>query len=414
MLAGRHRLASQWDHAASSPARSQPTCHPDSRFPTSAREAAMERCNITDYMLCGDIGGTNSRLKLFSVPRGQSAQNGKVPGDIVHGKEFQNEFFKTFTDVCTTFLKECQAEFGCNFSITPIKVATFAVAGPVDCNRVAFTNRSDWVVDGNDLSETLKIKSVNLINDFVANGYGLLALGEEDTEGQKKPNGVVAMLGAGTGLGECFLTTSSAAPGVYDCFPSEGGHSEFAPRTDLEIELLQYLKNKFGENARISYERIVSGKGIANVYDFMRQRFPKKVDPELDAKIMAAGDQMGGVVAMNQKTDTLCQWSMEIFYSSYGAEAGSVALKFLPFGGLYIAGGIAPKNLDSLLAERKYMGFDIGFKAALLDKGRVSPMLKHIPIKIVLAEDLGQRGSKYLAFRTLRKMLCEEGLIVLL
>uniref|UniRef100_A0A7S1SRA5 Glucokinase n=1 Tax=Tetraselmis chuii TaxID=63592 RepID=A0A7S1SRA5_9CHLO len=378
----------------------------------------MDCAKVSDYMLCGDIGGTNSRLKLFSVPRGEAPHGGQVPGELVHGKEFQNEFYKTFTDVCTAFIQECETEFKCNFSEMPIKVGNFAVAGPVDSNRVAFTNRSDWVVDGADLAAALNIQSVNLINDFVANGYGLLALGEKDTvtlqEGTKKPNGVVAMLGAGTGLGECFLTCSSHAPGLYDCFPSEGGHSEFAPRTDLEIELLQYLKNKFGENARISYERIVSGKGIGNVYDFMRQRFPKKIDPELDAKIMSAGDQMGGVVAMNQHSDTLCKWCMEVFYSSYGAEAGSVALKFLPFGGLYIAGGIAPKNLEALMAERKFHGFDIGFKAALLDKGRVSPMLKQIPIKIVLAEDLGQRGSKYLAFRTLRKLLVDEGLLLVM
>ena len=174
--------------------------------------------------------------------------------------------------------------------------------------------------------------------------------------------------------------------------------------------MLRYLIKKFSESQRISYERVCSGKGIANVYDFMRYRFPKKIDPEIDAKIMAAGDEMAGVIAEHQETDILCQWSMEVFYSSFGSEAGSVALKFLPFGGLFIAGGIAPKNLEGIKAERKFQGFDIGFMSAFLDKGRVSPLLRQIPVKVVLAQDLGQRGSKYLAFRSLNQFLCREGL----
>ena len=397
-----------------------------------------------DLMMCGDIGGTNSRLKvtfdtprafsfvcaadktfphepdetamaalqLFSVRRGEHASDGQVPGELLHANEYQNEFFQSFEEVCRSFTEEAAKKCSVDYEETPVRVAAFAVAGPVDSNKVAFTNRSDWVVDGCKLAESLKMQSVQLINDFVANGYGLLSLGEEDTytlqEGQRKPNGVIAMLGAGTGLGECFLTTSSSNPGSYDCFPSEGGHSEFAPRTSLEIEMLQYLKKKFSETHRISYERVCSGRGIANVYEFMRHRFPKKVNPEVDEKVMAAGDQMGGVISQHQSTDTLCQWSMEVFYSSYGAEAGSVALKFLPFGGLYIAGGIAPKNLEAIKAKRKFRGFDIGFMAAFLDKGRVSPMLKQIPVQVVLAEDLGQRGSKYLAFRNLNEILSKE------
>eukprot|EP00191_Tetraselmis_sp_GSL018_P000149 CAMPEP_0177608860 /NCGR_PEP_ID=MMETSP0419_2-20121207/18720_1 /TAXON_ID=582737 /ORGANISM="Tetraselmis sp., Strain GSL018" /LENGTH=347 /DNA_ID=CAMNT_0019103625 /DNA_START=406 /DNA_END=1449 /DNA_ORIENTATION=- len=343
---------------------------------------------------------------------------GHIPGDLVHSKEYMNERFETFALVCTAFLSEAGDVLRADFSARPIRVAAFAVAGPVDRNRVAFTNRSSWVIDGEELSAELGIGRVHLINDFVANGYGLLALKDEETyvlqEGDRKPNGVVAMLGAGTGLGECFLTSSAANPGVYECFPSEGGHSEFAPRTDMEIELLKFLKSKFGENHRVSYERIVSGKGIANVYEFLRTRFPEKVNPDLDEKILSSGDQMGGVIAQHQETDALCKWAMEVFYSSYGSEAGSVALKFLPFGGLYVAGGIAPKNLKHLVAERKYKGFDIGFMAAFRDKGRVSPMLQQIPVKVVLAEDLGQRGSKYLAFRSLHKELCEKGLVTTL
>ena len=167
---------------------------------------------------------------------------------------------------------------------------------------------------------------------------------------------------------------------------------------------------------RISDERIVSGKGIHAVYQFMRMRFPGKVDSKLDAEVEAAGDNAGGVIATNIANNILCKWTMEVFWSTYGSAVGSAALKYLPYGGLYIAGGIAPKNLSTMFDEREvqFWGdashttkktFTAGFLPAYWDTGRVKGVLNEVPLHVVLAEDVGQRGAKLMAFRLLRKVV---------
>eukprot|EP00899_Mesostigma_viride_P017358 jgi/Mesvir1/25623/Mv01847-RA.1 len=365
----------------------------------------------TALILSGDVGGTNSRFQLWEVEPGATAKLGvTAPGREVFKREYQNENFARFEDVVVAFLRDAQKEIGLP-GITSAEggpqVACFAVAGPVDANRVAFTNRSAWVIDGSQLQTVLGIEQVSLINDFVANGYGLLTLAPSEVhvlqDAPAKPGMPMACIGAGTGLGECFLTAPIGSD-EYDTWPSEGGHTEFAPRTPLEIELLAYLKDKFKENHRVSVERIVSGRGIANVYGFMRHRFPSKVDKDKDEEILAAGDRQGAVIAKHASTGyKLCRWTMEIFLGTYGAEAGAVALKYLPFGGLFIAGGIAPKNLQMLAQERKWRDYDIGFLASFRDKGRLSHVARQIPVKVVLVEDIGQRGAHWLAFRMMHR-----------
>jgi len=192
------------------------------------------------------------------------------------------------------------------------RAGSFAVAGPVDRNMVTFTNRSTWVIDGMELAKKFGIEQVTLVNDFVANGYGLLTLTDSETHTLQdvpaQAGAPIALIGAGTGLGQCFLTATPDTPSMYHTWPSEGGHTEFAPRTDLEVELLNFLKKKFTETSRVSVERICSGKGIANVYEFMRTRFPKKIKKEADDEIMGAGDMMGGAIAKHAvKGDTLCK-----------------------------------------------------------------------------------------------------------
>jgi len=332
-----------------------------------------------------------------------------VPGELAFERQYANQEWERFEDIVFAFFKEA--------GVTEIKplTACFAVAGPVDRNTVAFTNRSGWVICGENLGKTLGIPKVKLINDFVANGYGLLTLDEaketvsvQDVEGRETRSGLpIACIGAGTGLGECFMT--AGGDGVYESYPSEGGHAEFAPRTDLQIELLRYLKKAFAQKSRVSVERVVSGIGIANIYKFLRQaecdkhgqpaepgkQLKDQVVAEVDEAIMGAGDQMGGKVAQNASSCGLCKVAMDIMFTTYGSEAGVAALKWLPYGGLYIAGGIAPKNIDYITEEGSK------FMEAFYDKGRVSKVLRDVPVKVVLAEDIGQRGAQLVAMRML-------------
>jgi glucokinase len=182
---------------------------------------------------------------------------------VINNKKYRNEEHDSFLDVLRAFLADPDSQ-----QKHPV-VACLAVAGPVKNNQVNFTNRESWNLQGEAIAAAVNIKKVRLVNDFLAVGYGILTLNDE-TEcillqgAPKDTSAPIACIGAGTGLGECFLTPTGSAGG-YVCFPSEGGHAEFAPRNDLEIELLAYLKNKFAQHHRISVERIVSGTGLANV-----------------------------------------------------------------------------------------------------------------------------------------------------
>lgn len=345
------------------------------------------------YMLIGDIGGTNSRLNLWEIGRNDTyIQGGPLPGKKIYHQEYLNSEYTSFKNVVQDFFASCPEEAQ---DVIPVS-ACFAVAGPVDGNAVAFTNRAGWVIDGNDLQEELQIQHIRLINDFVANGYGLLTLNPEETytiqDAPVRVGAPIACIGAGTGLGETFLTCKD---GQYDAWPSEGGHAEFAPRDELQIRLLHFLMHKFKERHRVSVERIVSGIGLVNVYEFLRQEFPDKASAAVDKELAEAGDMGGRVVAVHASTDELCKQAMNIMVDVYGAETGVCALKFLPFGGLYIAGGLAPKNMSFFKTPT--------FMQAYADKGRVSPALKQVPIKIVLAENIGQRGALLVAFRALEK-----------
>ena len=355
-----------------------------------------------DTILAGDCGGTNTRLLLFEVGAHDELEYGeRAPGRLVHSAQYKNEDFSSFEEVLQTFC--AAAGLG---ERRPVS-ACLAVAGPVSRNTVTFTNR-EWSINGNHLEDSEGIEKVMLINDFVANGYGLLTLDESEgsvevvalNDAHKVANGVIACIGAGTGLGECFLTPLSSG---YETWPSEGGHAEFAPRNALEVELLEFLKDKFQEKHRVSVERVVSGRGLANVYEFLAQRFPDRVDARAHREVRAAGDEMGGVIAKHAAASPggLCDQALDILIGAYGAEAGVAALKWLPVGGLYVTGGLTPKNIERI------KGQDSLFMRAFRDKGRVSPLLQHVPLKAVLVEDLGQRGAHWAAFK-LYRTICED------
>lgn len=382
------------------------------------------------YLLAGDIGGTNSRLSLYDPHHCEPSGSADPPAPL-HTNTFRNsEALKhgdgdlTFAlDVILPFLTECFEDKG-----IPERshiVACFAVAGPVNQNRAQMTNiggdhtpdvgapKQILVIDGSVIesaskSHLAKVVKCRIVNDFVGQGYGALDL-NLDTEcrelvaGSKDkmdPLGPKVCVGAGTGLGECFLTISSLNPeSGYECYPSEGGHVEFAPRSELEVELLQYLMKKFQQNHRVSVERVVSGKGLGNVYEFLAQKYPKRIDKAIHAKFLEAGDMQGAVVGMNAGIkDSLMEQAMNIMVGTYGSECGSAALKWIPTGGLYITGGLTPKNIKYIEGE------DSPFLKAFFDKGRVSPLLDSIPVFAVMNESIGLRGARVCAMREFKNL----------
>lgn len=255
-----------------------------------------------------------------------------IPGEMLLERKYPNEDFADFDAVWGQFRADAAAEAGVDAG-ERIADAALAVAGFVADDRVEFTNR-DWVIDGRELEAKHGVGRAKLVNDFVSNGYGLLTLGTKDLhclqEGKPQKGAPMVLVGAGTGLGECYLTAHN---GVYQCWPSEGGHAEYSPRSKVELQLLSSLMDKFHQNHRVSVERIVSGTGIANVYGFLRSQYSGLVNKLVDDEIMATGDQRGGTIAKHYADDTLCQWTMQIVFGTYGSEAGAVALKFMPFGG---------------------------------------------------------------------------------
>lgn len=264
------------------------------------------------------------------------------------------------------------------------------IAGPVVDGRVVATNLP-WEIDERQLAEAIPAARVRLINDLEATAHGVVALrGEELAVLQAGPPGAgnLAVIAAGTGLGEAIVVGEGEARSVV---ATEGGHADFAPRTDLEDDLLRHLRKDFG---RVSYERVLSGPGLVNVYRFLRDTGVAKESPRA-AALMRERDPAAVVTELGaQGTDRLCEMTLAIFVSVYGAEAGNLALKALALGGVVVAGGIAPRIVPALSAG--------GFIAAFRDKGRLSSLMETIPVGVVLNPKLPLRGAARVARSMLR------------
>ncbi|CAM9327330.1 unnamed protein product [Ascophyllum nodosum] len=351
-------------------------------------------------ILAGDIGGTSSRFVLYEVPIGhhEFIHGSRTPGRLVFQRTYANEYVPTFCAQVSTFLKDAG-------SMAPPETACIAIAGPVIHNKVVMTNRN-WSIDGNEIAERFNIGQVRLVNDFVAAGYGLLTL-DIDTEcatlqeGEREQGAPIACIGSGTGLGETMLTCPVGGH-VYDAWPTEGGHAEFAPRNDLDYELLKHIKEMHGIT-RVSVERVASGRGLVNVYDFLSKKYSERVDKVVDEAIQTAGDQKGRIISVNAHIKgSICEQVMETWASHYGCEAGAMGLRCIPTGGLFLAGGMTPKNISWLQGE------DSPFMQSFYDKGRVSGLLKSVPIYAVLGEDLGLRGAHFVAYRMYTRRHAEQ------
>ncbi|OIP70659.1 MAG: glucokinase [Oscillatoriales cyanobacterium CG2_30_44_21] len=314
-------------------------------------------------ILAGDIGGTKTLLSLVNA---QGLEH-------LYDQRFVSGNYATFEDLLVEFMTLARSNLP---NLPPLTAACFGIAGPVSDRRSQLTNLG-WTIESDRLAQVLGIREtdqVNLINDFVAVGYGILGLKTEDLctlqGGNPKNHAPMAVLGAGTGLGEAYLTWQGDR---YEVYATEGGHTDFAPRNELEIELLQYLLK---HHHRASVERVVSGLGIVTIYEFL-------CDRQGNTSLLADGEAIA-TAALTQ-FDSLAMQTMQIFVSAYASEAGNLALKLIPSSGLYMAGGIAPKILP-LLQEPKFLEI-------LQSKGRVSPVLFNIPIHVVLNSEVGLIGA---------------------
>jgi glucokinase len=319
-------------------------------------------------ILAGDIGGTKSNLALL---------DGK--GDrfrVVFIHRYPSHEYTRFEDIIDDFLSR-----GRDFlSATPtgrIQAAGFGVAGPVIGRGVRFTNLS-WGIDADALNRQLGTRHIVLLNDLEATGYSLACLAPEDlcilNKGLLAPQGTQALIAAGTGLGEAILTWNDSR---YIVAPSEGGHADFAPRTEQEVELLRYLKtlHKF-----VSFELIVSGRGFLTLHEFLNKRIrhPSFDEPGADPAPEITRLGLAG-------SCPVCVETLDLFVTLYGAEAGNLALKALARGGVFVAGGIAPKILPKMQSGK--------FFNAFCEKEKFQELLSHVPIHIVLNEEAPLLGA---------------------
>jgi glucokinase len=307
-------------------------------------------------ILAGDIGGTNTRLALFDAK----------------SEAMRILFEKTFSSREKTSLEAVITEF---LSLHPVELtrASFGIAGPVRNGRCEATNLP-WVVDSKTVAKQLGLTRVGLMNDLVANAYGIPLLQPKDfvilNKGARNAHGNRAIISAGTGLGEAGMYWDGE---VHRPFASEGGHADFSPRNHLEMELLDYSLSRY---RRVSFERLVSGPGLVHIYQFLRDR-GKDEEPPWLAEQMRHDDTAPLIsrLALEGKSP-LCRSALELFVSFYGAEAGNLALKLMATGGVYLGGGIAPKII-SILKEPVLMN-------AFTAKGRMRPLLEDIPVRVIM------------------------------
>lgn len=373
--------------------------------PPRVRVVRVAPRRASDLLLIGDVGGTNSRLQLHEMARSEVAEcafdgtgcaAAAASGKLVSERRYENARFASFDAVVAQFFRdEALAD-------AHLAVVCLAVAGVVKNNACQLTNRDAlWRIDGAALDAALPkgAAKVVLVNDFLGAGYGLLSLDPRDSvdlaSGAADGDGPMACLGAGTGLGEVYLTPNLGAEGLgYTAWPTEGGHVDLAPRDDEEADLLAWLKARVTGGGRVSVERVCSGPGVAHVYAFLAER--RAADPGVAAEVAEAdavgqGARVIGAAAAAGRCD-VCARAMDIFASLLGNEAGNAALKWNPTSGLFLAGGVCVDENN-----RRLFRDDGPFMAAYRDRGRVSPFLDDIPVRLVTEKDLGLRGAKLLA-----------------
>ncbi|MDQ1363132.1 MAG: glucokinase, partial [Pseudomonadota bacterium] len=261
-------------------------------------------------------------------------------------------------------------------------------AGPVS-HRTAQVTNLPWSINADSLQQQFNIAHVELINDFAAIGYGIDCLQQQDfvdlQAGHALDKATRVVIGAGTGLGEGYLVWQD---GGYVPLPSEGGHADFAPASEVQMNLLGYLQARFGH---VSYERVVSGMGLVNIYDFLACNQPASIKLQ---QALLDGDDPAAIIAefAMEKNEAVAVQALDIFIECYGAQAGNLALTCLARGGVYIAGGIAPK-----IMQRMQQG---DFMRAFCNKGRFASLMQALPVKVIMNPEVGLHGAIRVALRS--------------
>lgn len=322
-------------------------------------------------VLAGDIGGTKTILALFDRDQGL--------GKPVAQHSFPSNQHADFESVLDAF-----------FALHPAKVeaAAFGVAGPV-LNGVARITNLPWKIDERALGAHLRTSEVKLLNDLEAIANAIPALGRGDyvtlNDVEPTPQGAIGVVAPGTGLGEAFLV---ATPSGYQAHPSEGGHCDFAPNTEQELEMLRFLLPVF--DGHVSYERVCSGIGIPNIYNFMRWSGIPEL-PEIDAALKAAPDPTPIIMnnAMSDMPSPRCKATLDMFSSVLAAQAGNLALTVMATGGLYLGGGIPPRILPALQRG--------AFLQSFLNKGRLRNLIARVPLRVITHGTAGLVGAARVA-----------------
>lgn len=326
-------------------------------------------------ILAGDVGGTKCNLALFTE------KDGKL--DFLFRQRFASKDFFQFDLIVKDFLRQAAPYLGGG---AKIEAAGFGVAGPVIHNRIHATNLP-WVIEADKLGSELNVEKIVLLNDLGATGHSLEHLPPEDfcvlNPGKEFPGGTRALLAAGTGLGESVLFWANDR---YSVVPSEGGHSDFAPHTEQEIELLRFMRHRYPQ---VSCELILSGRGFRTIHEFLAPsvKHPVFEDGDADPAPFITKSAIEG-------TCPTCVKTVDLWTEVYGSEAGNLALKVLALGGVYVAGGIAVKILPKMKDGR--------FLKAFKDKWHFTEVLADIPVSIVLNENAPLIGAAYEALAALK------------
>lgn len=324
-------------------------------------------------ILAGDIGGTKVNLACFNAEAGRL-----VPS---HLSTYSSHDYPNLQEMARRFV----ADHGLK-----LNYACFGVAGPVKKGRAEVTNLP-WVVDAQELTRALNLKQAWLINDLEANAHGIAGLVPEDfvvlNAGDKEAVGNAAILAAGTGLGEAglFWDGNRHLP-----IASEGGHAEFAPRTDLDLELLRYMRGRFGQ---VSWEHVLSGPGSHRIYEFLRDTGRGEEPAWLTEQFRKVDPPVAITRAALEGKSELCVQALDLFVTYYGMEAANLALKMLAVSGVYLGGGIAPKIITKLQ--------DGKFMKAFIGEGRMKTLLAAMPVRVIMNDKTALIGAaRYAAMKS--------------
>jgi len=331
---------------------------------------------MSKYLLAGDIGGTKTLLAIFS-------QEGGAKAPLVEAA-YPSEDHAGLAAIIEDFLGANDFQ---------VEAASFGVAGPVIENRVEVTNLP-WVIDGEELKVQFAFSQVYLLNDLQSIAQAIPTLTGEDLEtlhpGIPSERGAIAVVAPGTGLGEGYLTWCGDG---YLAHPSEGGHTDFAPTNELQMELLTYLLQSY---EHVSYERVSSGMGLPDIYAFLKGSGRGEEPDWLTEKLATAEGPTPVIVSAaldDQNPSPLCQAALDLFVAVLGAEAGNLALKVLATGGVYLGGGIPPRILPLLKSET--------FRRNFLAKGRQSDLVSRMPVHVILNPKAALIGAADYGLRAL-------------